>query len=327
MSEGYVPKAGIVPITYVKIMTQQADDDFQTGRTKPPLFTSEDPQSISLVVDGKTRTPTMNPFRFRVSINNNLFRARMARVSKVVIPKPPNITQFNNILTFRQFDGVIITEHNIILQPAFYNTTTLANEIATKMTASAGGANVYVVTFDSITRTFTISYTNNGVPEQFYIVNTSTFITRGEFLAHFDSQNPGLDPSVVGLGSFTSSVAGMVYTRYAVVSSESFNQYSFSDSRATTLFLRNNIICMVDMTSIYSPEDYDVGTPYSGVFATVSTPEAPHIMVTNPQKNLNERVDIFVQDEYGEDFNDLMALGAGFPTNTLGISLWMEVSF
>jgi hypothetical protein len=274
----------------------------------------------------------MNPFDFRVSINNNLFRARMIRVSKVVIPKPPNITKFNNVLSFRQYDGFIDQTFSIILQPAFYNTTTLSNALASAMTTAAGGANVYVVAYDPITRSFAISHTTLGVPQPFYLINTSSFIQRGEFLAHFNSLPDLLSALAVGLPTQLSSIAGMLYTRYALISSESLNQYSFSDSRSTTLLLRNNIICMVDMTSIYNPEDYDVGVPFSGVFATVVTRDAPHIMVTNPQRNLNDRIDIHVQDEYGETFQDLMDLNyAGspnvYPTNTLGVSLWMEVSF
>ncbi len=327
MSTNYVPLQASLPITYTKILGNQQDEDIQTGRTKPPLFTTESPQSIQLVVDGKTRTPVMDPFHFRVSMNNNLFRARMARVSKVVIPKPPNITKFNNVFSWRHFDGVANSDHTITLQPAFYNTTSFANALALAMTNATFPSDVYVVIFDPTTRTFNISYTSIGIPQPFYIVNTSTFITRGEFFAHFDSFDPFLDPAVVGASNINSSVAGMIYTRYALVSSESFNQYSFSDSRATTLQLKNNIICIVDMTSIYTPSDYDLGIPYAGVFATVDTPEAPHIMVTNPQRNLNERVDIRVQDEYGEAFNELMDLGAAYPKNTLGVGLWMEIAF
>lgn len=200
------------------------------------------------------------------------------------------------------------------------------------MTNSAGGTNVYVVAFDPITRTFSISHTTGGVAQPFYFVDISSFILRGEFLAPFRALPDGLSalpPN--GLDVQYSGQAGMLYTRYALISSESFNQYSFSDSRATTALLRNNIICILDMTSIYSPEDYDIGIPYSGVFASVQTPHSPHIMVTNPQRNMNDRVDIHVQDEYGESFNDVMDINTAgsntYPDNGLGISLWMEVSF
>tara|TARA_R110000787_G_scaffold136205_1_gene248730 strand:- start:8237 stop:8935 length:699 start_codon:yes stop_codon:yes gene_type:complete len=231
---------------------------------------------------------------------------------------------------FNYWDGTLFfMDQRVELQPAFYNTTTLANELATKITAVLGFSNVCVVVFDPLTRTFTVTITNGGSPTLFFFSDTCSFITRGDFMAPFPGSNIMGDPSdpLIGRAYWRSGAAGMLYTRYAIISSESFNQYSFSDSRATTLSLKNNIICIIDLTSIYEASDFDIGIPYSGVFATVSTPEAPHIMVTNPQRNLNERVDIAVQDEYGEEFDRIMELGGDYPKNTLGISLWLEVLF
>ena len=338
MSTNYVPNPASLPVTYVKVLSNRQDEDIQTGRTKPPLFTCETPQSIVLVVDGKTRTVTMDPFNFRVSISNNLFRARMIRVTKVVIPKPPNITKFNNNLCFKAWNGFDVVLGSLIIPPAFYNTTTLSNTMASLMTAEAnllfGPGHVFVVSFDSVTRSFSVTFTYNGVLRPFFFANDCSFIRRGEFLAHFFSFDLSEDPEVVGASTQRSNVAGMMYSRYAIVSSESLNQYSFSDSRATTLLVKNNIICVVDMTSVYDADDYDVGIPYSGVFTAVSTPDAPHIMVTNPQRNMNDKIDITVQDEYGDSFNEVMDLDAPggevsdrYPDNTLGISLWMEVLF
>ena len=336
MSTNYVPNHANLPITYVKVLSNRQDEDLQTGRTKPPLFTCETPQSIVLVVDGKTRTATMDPFNFRVSISNNLFRARMIRVTKVVIPKPPNVTKFNNHVCIKGYDGTAtFIADQIFIPPAFYNTTTLSNVLATLLNAAVlpqlGPGRIFVVTFDPEKRSFTVSFTRDGVPHPFFFISNCSFIKRGEFLAHFSSHHAIENPQLVGDTTQRSNVAGMMYSRYAIVSSESLNQYSFSDSRATTLLVKNNIICVVDMTSVYDAGDYDVGTPYSGVFTAVSTPDSPHIMVTNPQRNMDDKIDITVQDEYGDSFNEVMDLdldgGDNHPDNTLGISLWMEVLF
>jgi hypothetical protein len=326
MSTNYVPRLQDKDISFVKLVGNQQDEDIQTGRSKPPLFTVESPQSIQLVIDGKHSLGGNNPFSFRATINNNLFRSRLMRVSKVVIPKPPNITPFNNTIKFVSDTGPIFV-HTVTLQSAFYNTTTLANEIAKKMTEGSNADDIYTAEFDPITRTFQVSLTRLGVPRKFFFVDTCSFITRGIFLAPFESFPELSNPVAVGKTSWNSGVAGMLYTRYAIVSSESLNQYAFSDSRTTTLMLKNNILCVLDLTSIYTPEDYDVGVPFSGVYASITTPDAPHIMVTNPQRNMNDKVDITVQDEYGEDFNACMDMGVDYHTNTLGISIWMEVSF
>jgi hypothetical protein len=326
MSTNYVPRHAQKDLSYVKLVGNQQDEDVQTGRTKPPLLTAERPQSIQLAIDGKNRPPGYDPFSFRTSMNNNLFRARMVRVTKAVIPKPPNVTKFNNEISFVCETGPIF-EFTVQLQPAFYNTTTLANEIAKKMTEGSNPLDIYVVDFNPTTRTFSVSLTRSGVPRPFFFVETSSFIVRGTFLAPFNSFPRLSNPIGVGQSTWNSGIAGMTYTRYCIVSSESFNQYSYSDSRATTLALKNNIICILDLSGIYTPEDYDVSIPFSGVYASLNTPDSPHIMVTNPQRNMTDKIDITVQDEYGESFNECFDLGPQYPPNTLGISVWMEVTF
>jgi hypothetical protein len=251
----------------------------------------------------------------------------MARVSKVVIPKPPNVTQFNNSITFSISDGGTITTYSATLPVGYYDTTTLSNELAAKMTEVTGDPPLYSFSsnFISLSRSFQVT-SASGHP--FYIHNTSSVITRGQFLMNLASAPPMEDPAIVGGVVISGGIAGMVYTRYAIISSESMNQYSFSDSRSTTLLQKNDIICIVDLTSVYTAEDFDQGSPYGGaVYCTIDTPEAPHIMVTNPQRNVNDKIDIRVQDEYGTDYDDLMELGNSAPPNTVGVSLWMEVSF
>jgi hypothetical protein len=195
------------------------------------------------------------------------------------------------------------------------------------MTVVAGGLNVYVCTYNPLKRNFSVSYTNNFIPQLFFFHNNCEFIVRGQFLAGFQANDPSLSALAVGQSIWYSCVAGMVYTRYAIISSESFNQYSYSDSRTTTLQLKNNIICIVDMTGIYTTADFDDGVPYAGVYVGISTPEAPHLMITNPQRNMNDTVDILVQDEYGSSFNDLFTPQSVDIPNCIGVSLWMEISF
>jgi hypothetical protein len=329
MSRNYVPNPKTLPVTYTKLVSNQNDEDIQTGRTKPTLITAESPQSIQLVVDGKTRLgQNETPSSFRVSMNSNLFRARMARVSKVVIPKPPNVTQFNNRIVFTVWDTVTTQPLTFFanLPVGFYDTTSLANALAAAMNAVASVVPFsFSVNFISISRNFEVV---SSTSDKFYFHSECPFIARGLFLMNLPSFPAGSDPNVVGTPTVTGGIAGMVYTRYAIISSESMNQYSFSDSRSTTLLQKTDVICIVDLTSLYTPEDFDQGSQYGGaLYSTIDTPEAPHIMVTNPQRNMNDKIDIRVQDEYGSDYNDLLELGAPSPPNSLGISLWMEVTF
>ena len=96
-------------VNHVKILGNAVDEDFQTGRTKAPVFTSEEPQSVNLLVDSKSRLnleENSNPFSFRVTINSNLYRSRFVRVRKIVVPKIPNINPNNNKLNVWALDPI-----------------------------------------------------------------------------------------------------------------------------------------------------------------------------------------------------------------------------
>ena len=91
-------------VIHTKLVSNAPDEDFQTGRTKPPVFTVEQPQSVNVLVDSNSRphrlTTQRNPFEFRSTFNSNLYRSRFCRVKKVIVPKPPNINQNNNHIRF-----------------------------------------------------------------------------------------------------------------------------------------------------------------------------------------------------------------------------------
>ena len=328
MSTNFNPTPKNLPVTLTKIVGNQGDEEIATGRGKPPVFTAEPQQSAQLVIDGKDRNQFMTPFSFVANIGGNLFRARMAKVSKIVMPKPPNITKFNNVLSFRQFNLVVNTTFTITIPPGYYTTTALSNAVANLMTAITPVPSTYAMSFDITRRGFNVTYTEAGSPgASFYFIESSSFIIRGKNLAPFRSFADGLDAGAIGLTVQPSNVAGMLYTRYAVVSSCSFNRFSYGDSRMSTNLLNNNIIATIDITAVYTPDDFDMCVEYSGVFFTTKTPESPRLMVSNPQRNLDPKVDIFVQDEYGENFNELFDLGSAFPANELGVSVFLEVTF
>ena len=66
---------------------------------------------------------------------------------------------------------------------------------------------------------------------------------------------PNATTSVGAPTSLQSGVASMLYTRYMFVCSESFNTFSFADSKSSDTTLNEDILAVVDLTSIYSPED------------------------------------------------------------------------
>ncbi len=306
----------------VRIQSNRKDEDIDTGYSKPALFCVEEPDSVNLLIDGKDKLSSgETPFNFTVDMRQNLYRSRSVRVGKCVIPLINNITPFNNQVQIKHAEG---TTGIITLQPAFYNTTTLSNELTAKINAQYvidGIVDTVTTSFDPVTKTFSIQ---SVLSKNFFIVDSCSFITRGKFCAPFESEPLANAPSKTIIYS---SMAGLLYTRFVTVHSAQLNYYSYGSSLTSDPRQGQNIIAILDVCSIYSDSDFDISTPFAGNFATIETPSAPQLNVVNSQKNMFSRIDIQVRDEYGEDMQAVMNIGSPYPENTLGISLWMEVKF
>lgn len=306
----------------VRILTNRKDEDIETGQNKPPLFCVEEPDSVNVLIDGKDGiNATDDPFNFIVALRTNLYRARSARVSKCIIPLINNITPYNNQIQIKHVEG---TTAVFTLAPAFYNTTTLSNEITSKINAAyvtAGIVDSVTTAFDPVTKTFSIQSVNT---KAFFIIDSCSFITRGKFCAPFESEPVANVPSKT---TIYSSMAGMLYTRFLTVHSAQLNYYSYGSSLTSDPQQGQNIIAIVNVCDIYKDADFDVSVPFAGNFASIDTPSAPQLNVTNSQKNMFDRIDIYVRDEYGTNMQSVMNLGSPYPDNTLGISLWLEVKF
>lgn len=311
--------------SHVKQVTNASDEDFQTGRTKAPVVTVEIPQSVNILIDSRSRLlPNLNPFDFRIALNANLFRSRFMKLSKVVVPKPPNITKNNNnisgTLNILGFD----VQFSYDIPPGFYNTTSLGNQISVGLSALTGV--VFTVVFDPKTRTFSISTFAN----LFFLAESSSFLVRGSHMVPWPAFPIGSTTAAVGALLFNSGVASMLYTRYIFVCSTAFNYYSFADSKTSDTTLNEDILAIADMSSIYNAEDWDIGRPFSGGIATIETPNAPNISLRNPQRNLSAEADIYVLDEYGTNLNeafDISTPTTTYPPNQVGIAFWTEVTF
>lgn len=306
----------------VRIQSNRKDEDIDTGFSKPPLFCVEEPDSVNLLIDGKDKLSTGDdPFNFTVDMRQNLYRARSVRVGKCIIPLINNITPFNNQVQIKHAEG---TTAVFSLQPAFYNTTTLSNELTAKINAQYvidGIVDTVTTSFDPITKTFSIQSVQ---AKNFFIVDTCSFIVRGRFCAPFESEPVA---TAVSKSIIYSGMAGMLYTRFVTVHSAQLNYYSYGSSLTSDAQQGQNIIAILDVCSIYGDSDFDISVPFAGNFAPIETTCAPQLNVVNTQKNMFSRIDIQVRDEYGQAMQDVMNLGSPYPVNTLGISLWMNIRF
>jgi hypothetical protein len=278
---------------------------------------------VNILIDGKDSItpPTDTPFSFTVDLTANLYRGRSIQALKAIIPKINNVNPYNNTFVIKHDLG---TTGNIVLQPAFYNTTSLANELTAKINAAfvaAAIADTVTTAFDSITKTFSI--TSVGA-NNFFIVDSGSFITRGRFLAPFESEPLANAPSK---STIYSAQAAMLYTRYITMHSQELNQYAFADSLTSDFAQQTNVIGILDVSNIYDPEDFDAGVPFAGSYKSIVMKDAPQINVVNSQRNMHCVFKVFALDEYGTDLQEIMNLGAPYPANTLGLTLWFSVRF
>lgn len=306
----------------VSIISNRTNERLEQGYEKPPLFTIEYGDSVNVLVDGKDSiNASDDPFNFTVDLRSNLYRARSIKVSKCIIPKINNITSFNNTLQIKHDLG---TTSTFTLQPAFYNSTTLSNEITTKINAQFvidGIADTVTTTYDPITKTFSITSVGGN---NMFIVDTCSFYLRGKYCCAFPAEAVANVPSS---STIYGSMAGMIYSRYLTVHSSQLNYYSFGDSLTSDSQQGQDIIAILDACSIYNEGDYDVSVQFAGNYSVIKTPDAPQINIVNTQKNMHSRVDIQVKSEYGDDMQDVMNLGSPYPENSLGITLWLKITF
>jgi len=326
------PRLGVggVEILHVKQISNAQDEDFQTGRTKPPVTTIEHPQSINVVIDSRNRldeSVNSNPFNFRVTLSSNIYRSRFTQVKKVIIPRIPNITQNNNVLVvFVDLSGGlnVPTKLTARLPAGYYTTSSICNTLASTLSSFLPSPEVFVCVFDNLTQSFQLSCTVN-----FFISSNCNFVTRGLNFVPFLS----FDENVGGLAEYGkrdiySGISCLHYTRYVFLCSESMNNFSYANSRTSDPRINEDIIAVVDVEDLYSQFGI-ISSPLSLACKTISTAhEAPIISLRNTQRNLSPEMDCYVLDEYGSDLNEAFYFGnESAPKNSTGITFWMMIDF
>jgi hypothetical protein len=327
---GRAPGGSFTGVSHVKLVSNATDEDFQTGRTKAPIITVEQPQSVNILVDSRNRFPGGTPFDFNVTISANLFRSRFMKVSKIALPKFNNITKNNNVLTITT---ALLGTFTITIRPGHYSASEIRNEMTNLLNEASDAIDplnehIWVIDIDQITGTFKFTLqrvlinTNISLNTPFYFHSGTNFITRGANFMPLPTSPPGSDPGVVGRTYQHSSLAELIYTRYCLLCSGAFNTYSFADSKTTDPFLNEDVLAIVDL----SPERAQINLP------AISTPEAPRLSLRNPQRNLSPEADIYLLDEYGINVDETFDLGNDstgnpYPPNVIGLKFWMEVTF
>lgn len=322
-------------------------DAYITGAIRPTLVTAEIQYSNNVLVDSLDRIGFDDtPFSFRVDIGANLFRQRQITVQKVTLPLINNVNPMNNEIFFGiQENSWNSGSFRTVLQPGIYDPSALCNELAARINHELDlhaiafplqVAGDVICNFESITQQFVITTEIPSTRIVFW--DDCSFITRGDLLHGFPGK-PRVAP-VVAYNYIRSGVASMLYTRTVTIHSDRLTTTAFAKSRTSNKETPNNIIAIVDVSSLYNPQNFDVGVPFSGRYKTVDTTEAPNITILNSEKNLASIIDFTVRDEY----NSILDLAMDTPfvppvTNfttpsapligksDIGFSMWLQVYF
>lgn len=317
---------------HVYMIPNATSEDVKTGMEPLPLFNPEPSNTSSVLIDFQDRKGKDDtPFNYSVSTGQSFMRARKTTVSQVIVPKPPNINSNNNLFrwTFHDFGSGIDVTRGVLIPPGYYNATTFANALTYLMNESmvlGGYLPRYVVSFDGTARRFAITTSISSYV--FYIVDNSTFVTKGINFVYFPSFPSGTSALASGQDRWVSDIASLLYTRYLYILSDSLTAYSMSKSLSSDIQISGNLICIVDITNIFTPEDFDASIPFTNPNATVDVNDtSPYLNLCSGKKSMDPNIDIEVLDEYGLPFSNCFINQDGRPNISLGVSMYLTVFF
>lgn len=330
--------------TRVYPISNLTSENFLKGREKACVTISDEPESVLVLIDSSDRLPqSKSSTDFSVSMGGNLYRGRKIKVARVDFPKPPNITQYNNIFVFKIREAVV-GEVVITFQipSGWYNHKTFSEALSFYLTESLHSSFVgaddyyFVVNMTQFTRSFNISIKSPPVPLlsfSFFMCDENSGNTYAKYMDNFAFFHTFPSATTVPLNSFTlhSSAAPMIFTRYYTLHSSTLNQFSSASSKTSSNSAFNKMIAVVPVSDAYIPSDFESDRVFSLLFGSVDLDDAPVLNICNTQKSLTSTLDILLLDEYDHDVASLfkIRLGAteGYSTHSPGITFWLKVYF
>lgn len=310
-------------VTPVAIMSNKQRNSIEEGLEQPFLSLVEKPSTAPFVIDSKDRI-TGNQSEFVVDMGYQLSKVRYLELKRVIVPKIPNITSYNNTIRMRsEFGGGTLTA-SFTLPVGFYNTNSLSNTLTNSINSAfvtAGIVDTVTASFDVQSRTFSLSSVN-GIDLCFD--ETCSFIRFGKSLAPFESQSLLVPASKT---TIYSASAGMLFTRYISISSNALTQFSVGNGITSSVFQPPSIIGIVDLIDLYEASDWDITGVYNGIFRSVTLSNPARLFIANSSRLVPRQIDISVKDMYGNDINDIIQLGGVYPTDDSPITLLFEAFF
>ncbi len=305
----------------VALLSNRQRSSIESGSEMPCLVQTEQNDTSVLLIDSKDRIQG-NASSFYIDLGYQLSKGRYMTLKRVIVPKIPNITPNNNQIQLRS--GATSTAV-LTIPVGLYNTTTLANTLTSVINTgflAAGIIDTVTVNFDSVSRTFSLTSVN-GIP--LAISSTCSFIRYGLSLCPFESQDLTVAPTKTTLRS---TLAGMLYSRYLTVSSDTLTQYSLGDSILSSATQPPSIMGVVDLIDLYNSDDFDITSVYTGVYRAIDINTGVRMRIMNGSRSIPNQIDIDLKDMYGFGLESSIQLGSPWPVDTsTSITLIFEVAY
>jgi hypothetical protein len=301
-------------IPTVNIAPNRAVNEIEDGRVLPALVQTERNSTVNVLIDSQFAY-TGDESEFRVKLPWRLQRCRFIKLRSVIIPQLWNINNINNTVSYYH-DNLLYT---VTLPPGYYSPSELASQLSFLMSEPLlllAIPDTINIEFNGLKKNFS-GYSNNSTP--WYFLDTCPFIKNGKSCANFYGYAaPGPQPPVF---THESGVSAMIYCRYLQISSTALCQYAFASSILSDVRSNDNIIGIVDLTSLTTDYGFfDSSKENCSIYRKVNVFGAPTICLLNSQRNMNDDLDFQITDPYGNYLNSIGPIG-------ISIAMIFEVTF
>jgi hypothetical protein len=286
------------PYTLVKLAADEEDPALVSGKYFPQRVMMQPCYTSALIVDSQDRVAGFGDgFNFVIDLHQEITRARSIQLTRIILPKVPNINTNNNTISFKhELSGSTIL--TFTLPNGFYSPANLATAIAQNMSAllvAYGGSTTGQIIGSYNVGNYDHLITIHDIQDKkFFFDMNSSFIKYAVNVAGLPGLDISGDPAVVGSGTISSS--HVLYSRYYIIQSKRLSETMRTPSFSSDL--RNGIIGIVDCVDNFLPEDYSESTNNTTADFSADVLNAPLINIALDQKNIST-FDITITDEFG----------------------------
>lgn len=285
------------------------------GTVRPARVRSTEVDRILFLADSKQRI-SGTPFSFQVSGYRPIY-GQTAYISRIMIPKIPNINANNNVFTITNATGT----YDITIPIGFYNQVSLVNALQAVLNPfGLPYGDAFTVTYNSLNKT--INITAAALP--FFFVDSSPFALYGKNVCYFEAFPAGSVLGVVGALSHNSSFLELIYSKYVNILSNRLCSNAVDIPRLSNG--RVNVVAAISLAQHYDPQDYDPTGVFTGSILVEQVISDSAVLRIACQKKDLTAIDFTLEDEFGFPLDNALNLGVNYPTNYAGCLIWLTVT-